>query len=105
MLGWRHGRGLADSDLGGGEPKGVSALDRAADPALGDHLQHPCLREDRDVAIEAAGGHAVKLGGKLGGGERTVAEESLDDSKPHRVQQEICARHTGSLASAGPADC
>jgi hypothetical protein len=47
--------------------------------ALGDHLEDPGLREESDVAVEAAGGHIAELGDELGGGERPVAEERLDD--------------------------
>ena len=49
----------------------------------------PALVEQGDVAVEAASGHVVELGGELGGGERPVAEESLDDAEPHRVQQQV----------------
>src|SRR5450759_4793584 len=56
-----HGRHLARLDLRGEEPQGVGALDGAADTVLGDHLEHPRLRQEGDVAIHAPRWHVALL--------------------------------------------
>ena len=43
------------------------------------------------------GGHVAELGGELCRRESPVAEEGLDDTQPHRVQQQIRACHRSSL--------
>jgi hypothetical protein len=89
----RHRAGFALLDLSGRHPHGVGPLDGTADPPLGDHLQHACPGEQRDMPVQAAGGHVVKLGGELARGQRTVAEKCLDDAQPHRVEEKISAYH------------
>ena len=46
------------------------------------------------MAVDAPGGHVLELGGKLRGRQRPVTEEGFDDAKPHRVQEDIRARHS-----------
>ena len=88
-----HGRGLARLDLRGEQTQRVGTLDRATDPALGHHLEHPGIGEPGDVTVQAPGGHVVEFGGELARGQRPVTEERLDYAKPHRVQQQIRACH------------
>ena len=44
--------------LRGGEPERIGALDGAADPARGDHLEGPGLGRQRDMAAQAPGERA-----------------------------------------------
>ncbi len=73
------------------QPEGVRALDSAPDTPLGDRLQHPRLREQSDMAIDAPGRNVVELGHELTRGQRTITEKRLDDPQAHRVEQEIRA--------------
>jgi hypothetical protein len=67
--------------------EGVGALDRAPSPTLGHHLEHPSPGEERDVPVEAPGGHVVELRSELSGREGAISEESLEDAKANRMQQ------------------
>jgi len=75
----------------------VGALQCTADAALADDGQHPAVDEAGDVPVQAAGRDLGELALKGGRGERSVAEEGLNDAQPDRVEKQVSASHKPSL--------
>ncbi len=64
---------LTRSGLGRGLADHVGPLDRSANPALGDHLQHAAADQAGDVPVQARGRNVGQLDAELRCGERPVA--------------------------------
>jgi len=93
MVVWGHGGYLVRAELGGCGAEDVGAFDGTSDTLLGDDVEDTGFGEQADVAVQAADGNVVELGGELAGGERAVPEERLDDAQADRVQEQVGARH------------
>ena len=90
-----HRLELAHADVRRREAKDVRALDRTAHAALGHHAEHAGVDQPSDVAIQACRRHVRELGAELGGRQRPVTEERLDDPQSDRVQKKVGGGHQG----------
>lgn len=76
----------------------IGALDGSPYLPFAHHDQYSGFRQGRHLSIERGGRDALDLRQQLPGGQLPVAEESLDDPQPQRVQQELSSGHSSSFA-------
>jgi hypothetical protein len=90
--------------LGRSRAKDVRPFNGTADALLGHDLEDAFVGQQANVPVEAARGHVIEFGRKLGGGKGPVTEERPNDAEPDGMKKQVGGRHSTILLDTVPID-